>query len=72
MKDIVSDSEGEIFASRSGRLKLYLGKDGGAEWQSRKRTQKLTRVNVRENLDLIYNRLGVYIGKRHHTPCDDL
>ena len=71
MRDIVSDSEGEIFASQRGRLKLFLGKND-AEWQSRRGTRKLVRVDVQENLPLIYNRLGVYLGKPLHTPCDDL
>ncbi|MEL6188122.1 MAG: hypothetical protein AAFU79_26150, partial [Myxococcota bacterium] len=71
MRDIVSDSEGEIFASSRGRLKLFLGKEN-AEWQSRGRTRKLVRAKVQENLALIYNRLGVYLGKALHTPCDDL
>lgn len=75
MRDIVSDSEGEIFASVQGRLKLFLGKEE-AEWQSgrgrRVRTKKLVRVTTKDNLELIYNRLGVYLGQPLHTPCDDL
>jgi hypothetical protein len=71
MKDIVSDSEGEIFASARGRLKLFLGKEE-AEWLSRGRRTPLQRVAVSENLPLIYGRLGVYLGERLHTPCDDL
>lgn len=71
MKDIVSDSEGEIFASVGGRLKLFLGKEE-AEWQARGRTRKLVRVDVTENLPLIYGALGVYLGRPLHNPCDDL
>lgn len=71
MRDIVSDSEGEIFASTNGRLKLYLGRED-AEWLSRGRVRKLVRVKVEENLALIYNRLGVYLGTPLYTPCDDL
>jgi hypothetical protein len=71
MKDIVSDSEGEIFASRNGALKLYLGKDE-AEWVRRGRRRKLLRVPIADNYDLIYDRLGVYLGKKLYTPCDDL
>lgn len=72
MKDIVSDSEGEIFASSGGRLKLFLGKER-AEWLTRgKRSKDLVRVDVWKNLDLIYNRLGVYLGQPLHNPCDDL
>lgn len=72
MRDIVSDSEGEIFASTSGRLKLFLGKER-AEWLRRgRRPKELVRVDVWKNLPLIYNRLGVYLGERLYTPCDDL
>lgn len=71
MKDIVSDSEGEIFSSPTGSLKLYLGRDE-AEWTVRGRTQKLLRVPIAENYDLIYGQLGVYLGVKLHTPCDDL
>lgn len=70
MKDIVADSEGEIFASVKGKLKLYLGKDD-AEWLSHGRSQKLTRVSIDQNLPLIYNQLGVYLGEPLYTPCDD-
>lgn len=71
MKDIVSDSEGEIFSSARGRLKLYLGKNN-AEWQRGKQIRPLTRVEVNDNIDLIFNRLGVYLGQPLYTPCDDL
>ncbi len=71
MKDIVSDSEGEIFSSKRGDLKLYLEKEK-AEWVSRGRKRTLLRVPVNENYVLIYNRLGVYLGVELHTPCDDL
>lgn len=71
MKDIVSDSEGEIFSSPRGALKLFLGKEK-AEWTSRGRTRKLLRVPISDNYPLIYGELGIYLGKKLHTPCDDL
>ncbi len=74
MKDIVSDSEGEIFSSKTGDLRLILDKSE-ATWinkqkrQSKSRTLRL--VPVQKNLQMIYNNLGVYTGKRLGTPCDD-
>lgn len=69
MKDVVSDSEGEVFAGQKGHLRLIVGKDQ-AEWIRGRRTRKLTRVPVGENLGLIYNQLGVYDRVRLHTPCE--
>ncbi len=71
MRDIVTDTEGQIFSSVRGRLKLFLGRND-AEWQAGRTVQKLTRVDPAENLDLIYGRLGVYLGQPLHTPCDRL
>lgn len=71
MKDIVSDSEGEIFASKKGELRLILDRSQ-ASWIEGKKQQPLTLVPVDKNLQLIYNELGVYVGQRLGTPCDDL
>jgi len=70
MKDIVSDSEGEIFSSKAGDLRLVLDKSK-ATWISRKQSLDLKRVPVEKNLHMIYNQLGVYTGVRLGTPCDD-
>jgi hypothetical protein len=70
MKDIVADSEGEIFESQNGKLRLLLSTQE-AEWITQRRRIKLVRVPVAENLGLIYGRLGVYLGQALHTPCDD-
>ncbi|MEM1025599.1 MAG: hypothetical protein AAGJ19_18090 [Myxococcota bacterium] len=69
MKDIVSDSKGEIFESRNGKLRLLLAKEE-AEWISAGRRRRLTRVPVSENYELIYGRLGVYLGTPLYSPCD--
>lgn len=69
MKDVVSDSEGEIFASASGSLRLVLGKDS-AQWVSGGTTNLLL-LPLHENLGLIYNELGVYLTERLGVPCDD-
>ncbi|MCG8420003.1 MAG: hypothetical protein MJE77_18890 [Proteobacteria bacterium] len=70
MKDIVSDSEGEIFSSRAGDLRLILDKSK-ATWITRRRNRPLRLVPVDKNLQMIYNELGVYVGARLGTPCDD-
>jgi hypothetical protein len=72
LKDIVDDSEGKIFATKSGNLRLINGPSPGNRWVSGKVTKKLTEVPVVENLPIIYVELGVYAGLRLGTPCDDL
>jgi len=71
MRDVVSDSEGEIFASETGKLRLIVGKEE-AQWIATTAPQKLTRLPLAENYGLIYNELGVYLGDRLGVPCDDL
>ena len=70
MKDIVSDSEGEIFSSKAGDLRLVLDRSE-ATWIAGKNANKLKMVPVEANLQMIYNNLGVYTGMRLGTPCDD-
>jgi hypothetical protein len=70
MKDIVSDSEGEIFSTMSGALRLVVGKED-ALWITGSKKNKLLRQNVNDNLAVIYNELGVYLAMRLGTPCDD-
>lgn len=70
MRDVVSDSEGEIFASDDGKLRLIVGKED-AEWITKKRAQKLQRLPLSDNYGLIYNELGVYLGAQLFVPCDD-
>ncbi|WP_233166321.1 hypothetical protein [Archangium sp. Cb G35] len=71
MTDIVSDSEGEIFATKKGELRLVLDKAASSTWLEKKKKTELRPVPVEENLPLIYNELGVYTGARLGTPCDD-
>lgn len=68
--NIVSDSEGDIFATRTGELRLVASKSS-ATWISRKVRTELTTVPVLNNLPLIYSELGVYLGDLS-TPCDHL
>ncbi len=71
MKDIVSDSEGDIFATRDGKLRLLLS-SSEAQWVRGARSQPLVVLPVAENFSLIYTELGVYLGERLGLPCDDL
>jgi hypothetical protein len=73
MTNVVADSQGEIFTTKSGALRLIIG-PGGKEssWVSGKKVTKLTPIPVEQNLNVIYNDLGVYTGQRLGTPCDDL
>jgi hypothetical protein len=70
MKDVVSDSEGEIFASTSGKLRLVLGKQS-AQWIAGS-TATLLLLPLSDNYGLIYNELGVYLSQKLGVPCDDL
>lgn len=80
MTNIVSDSVGDIFATRSGELRLILNdakRKGDTEarvlkWVQGKSETLLTEVPVDENVSLIYNELGPYEGQKLGTPCDDL
>ncbi|WP_224372517.1 hypothetical protein [Hyalangium versicolor] len=72
MKDIVSDSEGEIFSTKKGDLRLVVDKDVAPTWiEGAKKKVELRVVPLTENLPMIYNELGVYSGARLGTPCDD-
>jgi hypothetical protein len=70
MINIINDSEGDIFATRSGELRLILGKREST-WLQRKRRTALLTVPVEDNVQMIYAELGVY-RERLGTPCDDL
>ena len=73
MTDVASDSEGEVFATKTGSLKLILGK-GKAEslWVAGKKEKKLLAIPVEANLNMIFTELGVYPGVKLGNPCDDL
>ncbi len=71
MKDIVSDSEGQIFSTKKGELRLVLERADSSQWIERSKRTELRSVPVAENMPLIYNELGVYAGARLGTPCDD-
>jgi hypothetical protein len=69
MSNMASDSVGEIFATKSGQLKIVAGKNGTAYWVKNGRKTELTIVPLFENRYLIYRELGIYgsLG----VVCDD-
>jgi hypothetical protein len=71
MVNVVNDSDGDIFITKAGKLRLVLDKKETA-WLDGKRQTKLSNLDVLENRSLIYSELGVYAGERLGTPCDDL
>jgi hypothetical protein len=71
MTNVVSDSEGQIFSTKSGDLRLVLDKHEAAWVKGRTRTT-LVPLPIEENAALIYGDLGAYTGQRLGTPCDDL
>ena len=73
MINVVSDSQGEIFSTRRGELRFIVGPKGTESfWVHGKARTRLLAVPIEENWALIYNELGVYLGERRGTPCDDL
>jgi hypothetical protein len=71
MTNIVSDSEGDVFSTTTGSMRMVLGKKEPI-WIQKGKTSTLLPVPVDENLAMIYTELGVYAGERLGTPCDDL
>lgn len=71
MSNVVSDSEGDIFATPNGSLRLILDRRESS-WVENEKSRKLTVVPVDTNLHMIYTELGVYAGQPLGTPCDDL
>lgn len=70
MTNVVSDSEGDIFSTKTGSLRLILNKNESS-WVEGKKQTKLVIVPIEDNLPMIYGELGVYSGERLGTPCDD-
>jgi len=69
MTNVVSDSEGDIFATRSGELRLVLDKKQSL-WVKGKEKTPLKLLPLEDNVRLIYSDLGVYAGEPLGTPCD--
>lgn len=69
MVNIVSDSEGEVYSTKTGALRLVLEREH-SYWEERGKKVTLVNVPIAKNLLLIFNDLGVYMGKPFGTPCD--
>jgi hypothetical protein len=76
MTNVVSDSGGDIFATKTGELRLVLNRGdnkGDNQWIAGKTApRKLVLLPVEDNVVVIYSELGVYTGQKLGTPCDDL
>ncbi len=70
MTNIVRDSAGEIYATKTGQLKLVTAKDKAAYWIKGGKKSELTLVDVRDDRYLVYRDLGIYgaLG----AVCDDM
>jgi len=70
--NVVSDSEGDIFSTKKGDLRLIWdrGKSEKVTWVRGKKRIKLTPVPLWKNSLLVYDELGVYEGELLGTPCD--
>ena len=82
MVNAVADTEGEIFTTKNGSLRYVTDRTNPpVSIQGGKKTT-LTVVPIEgkdeksgepvNNYQLIYNELGVYLGEKLGTPCDDL
>jgi hypothetical protein len=81
MTNVVADSEGEIFTTKSGSLRYVTDRKLPPIWFEHGKKITLTVVPIEgtdeggapiNNYQLIYNELGVYLGQKLGTPCDDL
>jgi len=71
MTNVASDSVGEIFATKSGQLKIVVNeKAEEGTWIKGGKRVALTMIPIEDNLYLVYRDLGIYgaLG----TPCDDM
>ena len=71
LTNLVADSEGEVFSTKKGDLRLVVDRTEGSTWMQAGKRTTLRAVPLSDNLPLIYNELGVYAGARLGTPCDD-
>jgi hypothetical protein len=71
MTNVVNDSEGDIFITKAGKLRLVMDKHE-TSWLQGGKTVKLIGLPVDDNRILIYSDLGAYVGQKLGTPCDDL
>lgn len=73
MKDIASDSEGEVYSTVTGDLRLITSRQKQEfTWIQGGKETHLVALPIQQNAELIYTTLGVYTGQRFGTPCDDM
>lgn len=73
MTNVVSDSQGEIFSTKTGDLRFIVGPGGTqSTWVKGASRTSLLAVPVADNLHMIWTELGVYAGEKRQNPCDDL
>jgi len=71
LKRLVEDSEGTLFSTEKGDLRLVVNSgDRSAVWIRGRKETPLTPVKVRANLRLIYDELGVYYGDELGFVCE--
>ncbi|MDB4953875.1 MAG: hypothetical protein JWO36_1444 [Myxococcales bacterium] len=70
MTNVVSDSAGDLYATKTGQLKIIAGSDGTAVWVKGGKKIELTVLNPLDNRYLIYRDLGIY--GQLGAVCDDL
>lgn len=71
MINVVSDSQGEIFSTKSGDLRFIVGPQGrSSAWVKGTQRTELLALEIEDNMNLIWNELGVYAGEKRGTPCD--
>jgi hypothetical protein len=71
MTNVVSDSAGEIYATKSGDLKIVTeGNSGKAYWKKGQARNELIVLDLYQNRYLIYRELGIY--GQLGALCDDL
>lgn len=70
MTNVVSDSAGELYATKTGQLKIVAGSDGKALWIKGGKKSELTVMEPLDNRYLIYRDLGIY--GQLGAVCDDL
>lgn len=70
MTNVVSDSVGEIYATKKGELR-FVTDPNKATWIKAGVKTELTIIPIEANISLIYSDLGVYDGSLG-TPCDDI
>jgi hypothetical protein len=69
--DIVEDTEGKIFATRTGNLRLLLNNRASSEalWIEGRKQRKLVYLPTEKNRKFIYEELGVYAGADLGAIC---